>query len=329
MRSGTTSGNRYRHVVFTTPPARPALNLGVRVPVMPSPLISIPNDSPTNAETSTSGSDEHDAFFAWIFLEAGLSARHYRPLSLLRRLPACLRALRVDDVAQARRLLRRHPQFISVAVGALLLGVTEFFRDANVFEALEAGLPALLRASAADGNRPLRVWSAGCSDGAELYSVAMLLAELCALQRCELLGTDCRREAIVTATKGVFSATGLRGLPAAMIDRYVLPDAGANVMSGEGSKLHRIDERLRGAVRWLQSDLLGGPQPGPWDLVLCRNVAMYLEPLAADRLWRGIVSSLWPGGLLVLGKAERPSAAAARELSPVAPCIYRRRYGAP
>jgi chemotaxis methyl-accepting protein methylase len=97
-------------------------------------------------------------------------------------------------------------------------------------------------------------------------------------------------------------------------------------VSSEGAKLHRIDARLRGAVRWLQSDLLGGPQPGPWDLVLCRNMAMYLQPIAAERLWRGIVSSLRPGGLLVLGKAERPCASVAGDLSaPVAPCVYRRR----
>jgi chemotaxis methyl-accepting protein methylase len=328
MGSGTTSGSRYRHVVFTTPPARPALNFGVRAPASSSTIpVCSAASSTVDASPACDDDDDHSAFFAWIFLVAGLTARHYRPTSLRRRLPACLRALRVDDITQARRLLRRHPQFVPVAIGALLLGVTEFFRDAAVFDVVERGLPALLRAADAEGGRPVRVWSAGCSDGAELYSVAMLLAELNALHRCELLGTDCRQEAIATAAKGAFSAPGLRGMPPTMLDRYVTPEASSDAPT-ECVKLHRIDARLRGAVRWQQADLLAGPEPGPWDLVLCRNMAMYLQPVAAQRLWRGIVSSLRPGGLLVLGKAERPCASVAGELSPVAPCMYRRRYGA-
>jgi chemotaxis methyl-accepting protein methylase len=214
---------------------------------------------------------------------------------------------------------------VPIAVGALLLGVTEFFRDAPVFDAIERELPELLRAAGAAGGRPLRVWSAGCSEGAELYSVAMLLADLNALHRCHLLGTDCRQEAIATASEGIFTTLGLRGMPPAMVDRYVSPDPGLEALSSDCAKLHRIDARLRAAVRWSQADLLAGPQPGPWDLVLCRNVAMYLQPIAAERLWRGIVSSLRPGGLLVLGKAEHAGASVAGELSIVAPCTYRRR----
>jgi chemotaxis methyl-accepting protein methylase len=311
---------------------RPALNLdGAAL----KPCSAIANASAATApanddddDAPTDCNDDHDAFLAWIFLEARLSARHYRPSSLRRRLPACLRALRVDDVTGARRLLRRHPHFIPVAVGALLLGVTEFFRDASVFDTIERELPALLAAAEADAGRRVRVWSAACSDGAELYSVAMLLAEIDALHRCELLGTDCRPEAIATAAKGAFSPTGVRGTPSTMLERYMPTQNCADSPPGSAS-FHRLDARLRAAVRWQQADLLAGPQPGPWDLVLCRNMAMYLQPFAAERLWRGIVSSLRPGGLLVLGKAERPSASVAGELCAVAPCVYRRRHGAP
>jgi chemotaxis methyl-accepting protein methylase len=302
------------------------LNFG-GAPVTSSSVSISTSRAASTSDTSDACDKDHDAFVAWIFLESRLSAWHYRPTSLRRRLPACLRALRVDDVTQARRLLRRHPQFVPIAVGALLLGVTGFFRDATVFDAIKRELPDLLRAAGAESGRPVRVWSAGCSDGAELYSVAMLLADLNALHRCELLGTDCRQEAIATAAKGAFGESALYGIPAAMLDRYVSPDPAPDAPTG-AAKLHRVDARLRGAVRWSQADLLAGAEPGPWDLVLCRNVAMYLQPIAAERLWRGIVSSLGPGGLLVLGKAERPCASVAGELATVGPCMYRRRYGA-
>jgi chemotaxis methyl-accepting protein methylase len=281
--------------------------------------------APDDEHDDAGDHDDHQSFFAWVFLEAGLSARHYRSSSLRRRLPACLRALRVEDVGQARRLLRQYPQFIPVAVGALLLGVTEFFRDAPVFEVIERELPALLAAADAGGKRPLRVWSAGCSDGAELYSVAMLLAQMGALHRCELLGTDCRDEALSAAADGAFNANALRGLPPAMLRRYFPVETQSDARAG-GTPSRRLHVRLRDAVRWHKADLLTDPQPGPWDVALCRNLAMYLRPVAAERLWRGLVSSLRPGGLLVVGKAERPSAAAMHGLSPVAPCVYRR-YG--
>ena len=85
----------------------------------------------------------------------------------------------------------------------------------------------------------------------------------------------------------------------------------------------RVSRAIRDQLTWRRADAVAAPEPGPWHLVLCRNMGMYLEPAAAERLWRGLASVLAPGGLLVLGKAERPGGAAAG-LVPVGPCVYRR-----
>jgi len=91
--------------------------------------------------------------------------------------------------------------------------------------------------------------------------------------------------------------------------------------AGFGSR-YRLQRALRAAVRWRCGDALAAPEPGPWDLVLCRNVAIYLQPESAAVLWPSLATVLRPGGALVLGKAERPTGVA--DLVNEGPCVFRR-----
>ena len=188
------------------------------------------------------------------------------------------RLLTVDPEARGR--FRR-----SVAVS-----VTSLFRDPEQFELLERTLlPPLL----ADGRR-LHVWSAGCSNGAELYSVALLLERLGATERSLLLGSDLLAENIEHARRGEYDG---RAMPAG----------------------------LRQRLRWERRDLLSdGAPPGRWRLVLCRNVAIYLGPAAKDRLQAMLAGALAPGGVLLLGRSERVTEPRRLGLERVAPHAYRK-----
>ena len=240
--------------------------------------------------------------------------RHYKPETLCRRLPACLRALRAGNLAHARSVLRRNPHLAWDALAALVIGVTTFFRDPAVFDALRDDvLPAL---AAECRGRPLRVWSVGCSEGAELYSVAMLLAEVGATADigCELLGTDCRPAALARAAAGAFEPSAVAGVPPALLARYFTFD-----------RAHfQVDESIRCATSWQAADALRpeNAPPGEWDLVLCRNLAIYLQPTATANLWATLARSVRTGGVLVTGKAERPLGV--RGLSSIGPCLYRK-----
>ncbi|HYO09905.1 MAG TPA: protein-glutamate O-methyltransferase CheR [Tepidisphaeraceae bacterium] len=249
----------------------------------------------------------------WLFEQAGIDGRAYRTETIRRRLGACLRALRVGSPAEARLLLQRDRAKVQVAVGALVIGVTSFFRDAGVFDHLTyTALAALPRPP-----RARRIWSAGCSDGEELYSVAILLAEMNLLDDgATLLGTDCRAHAISHARQGRYVGAQLRDVPQVWRERYFEP-------IGAGG--YRVLPRLRDAVQWRTADLTRLHEPGAWDLILCRNMAMYLRPEVAGRLWERLEQALRPGAFLVLGKAERP--VGATRLSLVAPCVYRRDRG--
>ena len=252
--------------------------------------------------------DERSAkFVAWLLSQEGLDWRILRKCPLKRRLPACLRALRVASPEAARKLLEKDPARIPQALSVMLLGVTELFRDQRVFDDLAQLLPGLL-----NGRAGLRVWSAGCSDGAELYSLAMLLAERNALAGSYCLGTDCRREAIGRAREGVFSASSAARMAASLRTKYLDP-------LGDAWKARSL---LRGAIQWQVADITRLAEPGYWDIVLCRNTAMYFECEVAHALFRTLEQSLRPGGLLVVGKAERPNRG--QRFDFVAPSIYRR-----
>jgi chemotaxis methyl-accepting protein methylase len=193
-------------------------------------------------------------------------------------------------------------------LNSLLIGVSSFFRDAEVWEALrDSVVPALARQCPGS----IRVLSLGCSLGAEVYSVAMLLAEARVLDRAEIVGVDCRPDAVATAMAGVFDERLLNGVAPELIARYVEP-------AGSG---WRISETLRRRATWRVMDATHAIPDGPWHLVLCRNLLMYLRSGVADTMCRRIVASLAPRGALVLGRAERPPAS----LRPttVARCIHR------
>lgn len=248
-------------------------------------------------------------FFGTVFASMNLSLPAYRPNTLLRRLPACLRSLRVFTVEEATRQIIAQPALARQVLDLVLLGVSSFCRDHAVFGRLRTTiLPQLCRE-----HRRVRIWSAACSEGQELYSIAALLEADGRLDQGELLGTDCRPTAIARAQLAEFPSETLAELPADL----------AGVYFPRTPRTSALHPRLRAAPRWRTSDLLTIDEPGPWHLILCRNLAIYLEPDAARALWKKIAAQLAPGGYLVVGKAEVPFGAFGLER--VDACIYRQR----
>jgi len=255
------------------------------------------------------------AFLHHVFRLANLPLARYRISPLTRRLPACLRAIKASTLADATHRTAADLETLGKAVDALVIGVTSFFRDPQVFAHLrQEVIPELARRET-----PPRVWSAACSDGAELYSVAMLLAEH-QVAASALLGTDCRPAAIEQARRGRYSKHQLSTLDPALRDRFFTAEAGATSM--------QINASLRDQTKWRVADLTDVPtdpaaaaSSAQWDLILCRNMAIYLQDVATARLWTTLSASLRPGGFLIVGKAERPSVSG---LCRTGPCTYRK-----
>lgn len=205
-----------------------------------------------------------------------------------------------------------------------MIGVTSFFRDRAVFHALGHRMRHLH-----DQRGRLNVLSVGCSDGSELYSTAMLLAEGGMLSTSRLRGIDCRPDAIEKARAGIYRADTLAEVPKALAERYFEP---ADVQERLSRRLSRatsavrVVRAVREACEWAVADGFALSQQ-TFDVVLCRNVAIYLTMDSAAQLWSTLASRLSPGGLLVVGKAERPPSTVRAECARVSRCIYQKQGG--
>ncbi len=203
----------------------------------------------------------------------------------------CERARRAPHGPLAHRL-----------IDAITVKETLFFRDAAPFELLRRHLlPSLLArhdGQAAGRPRPVRIWSAACSTGQEVYSLAILLRELlgpAAGDRVQLLGTDISAEAVDRAREGVYSRFEIeRGLGADRLARYFEP----------AGRRWRVREDLRALARFETRNLLAPLTVGPCDLVLCRNVAIYFDLAVRKDLFARLARTLDPDGYLLIGATE-------------------------
>ena len=195
-------------------------------------------------------------------------------------------------------VMGREPALATHVVEALLNNETYFFRDRQPFDLLTAqALPALAKARA--DKKRLRIWSAGCSTGQETYSLAMLFAEEPLKWQgwtIDILGTDVSSAVVDRARSGIFSQFEVqRGLGITQMIKWF----------EECESGWRAVEALRRPVRFQVHNLLEPPpHPGQFDIVLCRNVLLYLNAekrtLAFDRL----ASAMAPDGALMLGAGE-------------------------
>jgi chemotaxis protein methyltransferase CheR len=180
-------------------------------------------------------------------------------------------------------------------VEAMLLPEAEFFRDRRVFDALcDDVLPAMVRTT---GGRPLRIWSAACGTGQEIYSLAMRLTETAgAADRFELFASDLSERALEKAQAAAYSQFEVqRGLSARALVRCFEKDGETFVLS----------PRLRQMIRWRRVNLLDDlTSLGRFDLVLCRNFLPQLAPEAHAQALRSLTRALAPAGRLVLGAGE-------------------------
>ena len=185
-------------------------------------------------------------------------------------------------------------------------GETLFFRDQSPFELLQHKvLPDLIdrrtKAQRFPGPIPIRIWSAACSNGQEVYSIAMVLKELLGsnLDRFQirLLGTDISDQAVATASRGSYNRLEIeRGLPQDKLRRYFTPEA-------EGA--WKINDELRAMASFRTLNLMTDFSAlGRFDIILCRNVAIYFQDQDRADVFNRLGRSLEPDGYLLIGATE-------------------------
>jgi chemotaxis protein methyltransferase CheR len=199
----------------------------------------------------------------------------------------------LSDPARRRELLAR-------LIDEVTIRETTFIRNRGQLDAI--GWPGLLSSARAAGSRTIRVWSAACASGEEPYSLALLADQAFgpAPAPVDVLGTDISAAALAAAAAGRYRdrAVGL----------LELPERARYLKRGPGGS-HLVGPRLRALVRFRQHNLAHGPFPPAgedcFDLIVCRNVLIYFEQPLAARVVDLLQRSLRPGGVLILGAADR------------------------
>ncbi|HTX37321.1 MAG TPA: protein-glutamate O-methyltransferase CheR [Bryobacteraceae bacterium] len=185
-------------------------------------------------------------------------------------------------------------------IDAITTNETLFFRDTAPFDLLRHKIvPELIDRRARTGAARIRVWSAACSTGQEIYSIAILLKELLGdpdRYGVRLLGTDISDDAIARASRGWYNATEIvRGLSDPLRDKYF-------VRARDG---WQIRDEIRAMVSFKHLNLMGDLSLlGKFDVIFCRNVAIYFTEADKVSLFRRIERALEPNGCLVIGAME-------------------------
>lgn len=221
-----------------------------------------------------------------------LDLANFRRSHLVARVAKALTAERVSSVAELRDRITLDHSARSAFRRSVAISVTSMFRDAEQFDALADVLRDL-----PPPTRPVRAWSAGCSTGEEVWTIAATLARTERAAGATVLGSDVLAENVQAARTLQPTVTDLRGMR--------LPS----------------DLQLRFECRDIARQ---GPPGVAWDLVLCRNVAIYLDEEQRHAVHRTLASAVAQGGLLMLGRSERLGDPAALGLERLRPHIYRR-----
>jgi chemotaxis protein methyltransferase CheR len=244
---------------------------------------------------------DHQGFEALtgkISSERGFGCASYKEKCLRRRIAVRMRAKGVHTYADYARVLDVDPREYDQLIDALTINVTKLFRNWETYAAVERAVVPALWALPAPA---LSVWSAGCSSGEEVYSLAALFhrhaeraGALHRLSRVRVLGSDIDRASLEAAERGAYDEAAFADTPPDLRARYFTASAP-----------HLVSPELRAIARFERRDILReDAPPGPHHLICCRNVIIYFDRPTQESLFLRFHAALAPGAFLVLGKVE-------------------------
>lgn len=220
-----------------------------------------------------------------------IDLENYKAEQMKRRLDSWLIRSRIDTWQEYFKTLSADASELERFRNYLTINVTEFFRDPNRWLTLREEILPYLIGSTKDG---LKLWSAGCSIGAEPYSIAILMADAFPRQKYSLLATDLDRGAL-------YKARG-RG-PYAEADLHNLTEAQRQTSISAVAPYY-VNQSLQKHIRFEEQDMLAERFDTGFDLIVCRNVVIYFTTEAKDILYAKFSAALRPGGILFLGGTE-------------------------
>lgn len=245
---------------------------------------------------STEGQPAQQGIFAALQQDYGIDFRHYKTTTMLRRIQRRVEVQKVASLEAYTELIRSSAAERRCLFDDMLIGVTRFFRDAEAFEALQRALHH--RLSTEKIEEPIRAWVCGCSTGEEAYSIAILIREtLDSLElktHFKIFATDMDRNSLEFASRGLYDDAAVSSLSAERL--------AANFSRVDGG--YQIIPEVRQSIVFAPHNALRDAPFTNLHLVTCRNLLIYLNPPAQQKVLSLLHFGLQPQGLMFLGSSE-------------------------
>ena len=233
-----------------------------------------------------------------LHIKTGHDFRCYKKNTLVRRLERRMAVNHINELDDYINHIEKHPEEIESLDKDLLISVTSFFREPEVWKDLKEKVIGKLIDRCTE-NQPVRVWVPGCATGEEAYSIAMLLIEeadnrkmTCPVQ---IYATDIDKEALEAGRRCVYSENIIEQVSPERLGRFFVRDA---------SGIYQISKRLREMVVFAHHNIISDPPFSKLDFISCRNVLIYMQLELQKKVMALFHFALRDGGFLVLGNAE-------------------------
>lgn len=249
-------------------------------------------------ETNVKFEEGLELLFSRLREIAGPDFRQYKRNTIVRRIRRRMDMRQIDTIQEYAELALQQTSEIEQLAKDLLISVTQFFRDKEVFEELERKLASIVSQQVGRPSAGIRIWVVGCATGEEAYSLGILIREQMskfAFFGCQIFATDIDEHALNTARRGVYSAKIADEVGAERIRRHF-------VKNEDGS--FRVSKELREMCIFSTHDILRDPPFSRVDLISCRNVFIYLDNEAQKKILPIFHYALRPTGTLLLGPSE-------------------------
>ncbi|MBQ7704349.1 MAG: protein-glutamate O-methyltransferase CheR [Selenomonadaceae bacterium] len=232
-----------------------------------------------------------DLFKQKLNAKTGIDLHLYKEPQMRRRIGNLVtRADMKSFVAYFDKVSQNKEDFASF-IEYLTINVSEFFRNPDKFDILEKDvLPMLLKQSP-----KLNIWSAGCSIGAEPYTIAIILKELTPNVKHRILASDLDVEILAKAKKGIYTDNEIKAMR---------PDRKAKYFTQTPDGKFAIKPEIKSLIEFKQHNLLKDPYEKNFNLIVNRNVVIYFTEDAKNQMYTGFFNSLVPGGILFVGATE-------------------------
>ena len=229
--------------------------------------------------------------------QTGIDFTSYKQSTVARRIQRRIGIAQLANPEEYLEFLEQSPQEVAMLGRDLLINVTRFFRDSEVFDVLrDEILPAILKRAAA--RKALRVWVPGCATGEEAYSIAILVQELVTARRekwdVKIFATDVDKVSIEYAGRGLYPKSIAADVAPELLARFFVQESGAL----------QIRPEIRKQVIFARQNILHDPPFTKVDLISCRNLLIYLRADSQKKVMTRLHFALRPGGYLLLGTSE-------------------------